>query len=127
MCVLVITIPLGITFMRQAREGKTAPIAFALTDEIRNVLLEHIDKKPGVEILFAGRTGVDREAEPIDVAIILSSKQPLPRTEADALVQLMRTTMENPDLQVSVECVVAGWADAPPDAPNASVEAQAPG
>jgi uncharacterized hydrophobic protein (TIGR00271 family) len=126
-CVLVITIPLGITFMRQVREGKTAPIAFALTDEIRNVLLEHIDKKPGVEILFAGRTGVDREAEPIDVAIILSSKQPLPRTEADALVQLMRTTMENPDLQVSVECVVAGWADAPPDAPNASVEAQAPG
>ncbi len=110
-CALLFTIPLGIVFMRQVREGKNAPFALSLTNEMRNVLLEHIDKKPGVEILFAGRAGIDRDKDPVDVAIILSSTHPLPRSEAVELIQLIRTELQNPDLQIRVECVVNGWAD----------------
>ncbi len=108
---LLFTIPLGIIFMRQVREGKNAPVALSLTNEMRNVLLEHIDKKPGVEILFAGRAGIDRDKDPVDVAIILSSTHPLPRSEAVELIQLIRTELQNPDLQIRVECVVNGWVD----------------
>ena len=39
-CVMGITIPLADNFMRQVREGKNAPIAFALTNEVREVLAQ---------------------------------------------------------------------------------------
>jgi len=91
---------------------------------MREALLDHIDKKPGVELLFAGRAGVDRESDHVDVAIILSSKYPLPRSEADELIRLIHTTMQNPDLRVRVECVVNGWADESHDDSDANAPEQ---
>lgn len=109
--VLVMAIPLGSAFMQQVHEGKNAPFAFALTTEMRNALLLHVEQKPGVDIIFAGRAGIDRESEPIDIGIILSSQRPLPQSEADELIDLIRTTMRNPELRVKVACVADGWAN----------------
>ena len=125
-CVLAIAIPLGSTFMRQVREGKNAPIAFALTNEMREILIEHVSQHPGVDIIFAGRSGVHRESDPVDIGIILTSKHPLPRSEADELVQLIRTTMQNPDLQVKVACVADGWSDDSSDDSIAGVTGYVP-
>ena len=108
-------------FMQQIREGKNTPFALALTNEARDALIDHVKKKPGVEIVFAGRAGIERESDPVDVGIVLSSKRPLARSEADELIELLRTSMRNPGLRVKITCVAAGWADepvdeAPPDA-----------
>ena len=88
LCVLAITIPLASKFMQQVPEGKNTAYAYALTNEVRKVLLEHVDKKPGVKILFAGRSGVHRDSDPINIVIILSSKLPLPRSEEEELIDL---------------------------------------
>lgn len=110
-CVLAITIPLSANFMRHVREGKNAPIAFAITNEVREVLLDHVSKLPDVEIIYAGRSGVHRDSHPVDMGIILSSKRPLSRSAGDDIVQLLRDTIQDQDLRVRVECVVEGWAD----------------
>ena len=41
-----------------------------------------------------------------------SSSRPLPRSEGEELIRVVRDAMENPDLRVKVACVVTGWADA---------------
>ena len=107
--------------MRQVLEGKNQTIAFALTNDTRKVLMDYIDKKPGVEIIFAGRSGIHHESRPVDIGIILSSKYPLPRSEERDLVELVRRTLQNPDLQVRVECVSQGWAEEPLEEPLAGV------
>ena len=114
-CVLLMTIPLVSKFMEHVREGRNAPFALAVTNELREAIIDHIDQKPGIEILFLGRAGTDRETHPVDVGIILSSEKPLPRSEADELIQLIHDTMQNPELRVRVECVVAGWAESSED------------
>jgi uncharacterized protein DUF389 len=111
--VLALSLPLATTFMRQVYEGKNAPFALAITNEVREVLFEHINNKPGVEILFAGRTGTNRISDPVDFGIILSSSHPLPRSEGQELIRLVRETMQQPELRVKVGCVVEGWADKP--------------
>jgi hypothetical protein len=110
MCMMILSIPLISVFYKHVQEGKNSVYAYALTTQARNALLEHIEKKPGVQVIFAGRSGIDRDIDPVDIGIILSSKYPLPRSEADEVVELLRRTMENPNLRVMVECVAAGWA-----------------
>jgi uncharacterized hydrophobic protein (TIGR00271 family) len=112
---LILTIPLVSIFLQHVREGKNAVYAFALTTETRDALLEYVEQKPGVKILFAGRSGIDRDRDPVDIGIILSSRHPLPRSEADALVGLIREKMQNPKLRVMVECVANGWLEEPPN------------
>ncbi|MGI9327060.1 MAG: TIGR00341 family protein [Pseudomonadales bacterium] len=109
LCVLAVSIPLTSTFMRQVLEGKDSPAALAVTNEVRDVLLDHVDKMPGVEILFAGRPGIHRTQDPVDFAIILSSSRPLPRSEGQELIRLVQNSMENPELRVKVGCAVTGW------------------
>ena len=110
-CAILLAIPLVNSFMQQVRLGKNAPIAFALTNEVRAKLIGHIRQElPGVELIFSGRPGVHHESNPVDVGIILSSNRPLPRDEADQLIELLRTELQNPELRVRIACVAAGWA-----------------
>ena len=52
----------------------------------------------------------------VDVGIVFASEFPLPRSYGDALARIVREKMHNPDLQVRVACVAAGWAE-PVDGP----------
>lgn len=117
LCVVGVSIPLVTSFMQQVREGKTAPIAFAVTDDLRQALLDHVATQPGVDVLFMGRSGTARQVDPVDVAVILTSPHPLPRSSAEEIKRLIRDTMASPDLKVRVECVVGGWAEEMPEVP----------
>lgn len=108
-CVLIMIVPLISMFMSHLREGRNTPYALAVTGELREAILDHVAERPGVDVLFVGRSGIDRDTEPVDVGIILASRHPLPNSEAEELTQLIRDTMENPDLQVRVACVADRW------------------
>jgi hypothetical protein len=124
---LLISIPLSKAFMQQIREGKNAPIAFALTNEVREMLLDHVDALEGVEIIYAGRSGVHRDSHPVDIGVILSAKEPLPRWQADRVVQLLREALQNQELNVRVECVTSGWVQGADEQIGADDEAVADG
>ena len=118
LCVLAVSFPLVTSFKRHVHEGKSAPVALSVTNETREAVLDYIDTKPEVELLFVGRAGVEREFDHVDVAIILSASRPLPRSEAGELVELIRKTMQNPELRVKIACVASGWAVEPERSPD---------
>jgi hypothetical protein len=108
-CCVVIGLPLIMTFWDQVHRGEPAPIALTVTNETRLAILNKIDTKPGVELLLIGRPGIPREEDPIDVGIVISSDGPLPRSYADELTEIVRAKMQDPELNVRVECVANGW------------------
>lgn len=122
-CVLVMAVPLVSTFLRQAKEGKNTPFALGITDDVRSELRDHVkNKMPGVKLIFAGRSAVHREEDPVDVGIVLSSPYPLPRSAEGIIQQLIRDAMDNPELMVDVECIAGGWAEETPAMASAVAE-----
>ena len=110
-CAVVIALPLASAFIRQVHEGKVQPIAFPVTNEVKNAVNAYIEKDPGRTLILIGRPGIESEGQRIDVGIILSSETPLPRAFADELAEIVREKMENPDAIVRVACVAAHWAE----------------
>ena len=108
-CAMLISFPLSQKFMQQVRQGKNAPIAFSLTNEVKQNLKDHIKEElPGFELIFCGRPGVHVDSDPVDVGIILSSNRPLSGEEVKGIETVLKEALQNPDLKLKVACV-SGW------------------
>jgi len=110
-CFITISIPLTYKLDEQVHEGRASPMALTVTNATRKRLLEYVDTLPGIDIILVGRPGIPREYDPVDVGIILSSIEPLPRAYKDKLTEIVRDEMQNPELRVHVECVASNWAE----------------
>jgi len=115
-CLVAISIHLVSEFAKQIHEGRATPIALSVTNATRERLLKHVMDDPDVRILLIGRPGIPREIDPIDVGIIISSEHPLPRSYGEELAAIVRDEMQNPDLEIRVECVANNWAEPAPPA-----------
>jgi len=104
-------LPLASAFFYQIHRGKTQPIGFPVTTELKDAIKAYIENDPGRTLLLIGRPGIMSDENPIDVVIIISSEKPLPRSFAAGLTAIVRDKMENPDTRVRVACVADAWAE----------------
>lgn len=107
---LVMAMPLVSAFFQQIHRGKSQPMAFPVTNEVKEAIRDHVESVPGRMVLLIGRPGIVSEKRPIDVGIIIASDKPLPRSFADELTAIVRDKMEDPEARVRVACVAENWA-----------------
>jgi uncharacterized hydrophobic protein (TIGR00271 family) len=67
---VLLSAPLGYRLHKSIKTGQIRPIAFPLTTQVENVLRHCVSNEPGVQIVLAGRSGVE---EGPDVGIILGT------------------------------------------------------
>lgn len=108
-CALVLALPLASSFYYQIHRGKSQPIAFPVTNEVREAVAERVEAAPGVTLITIARPGLQSEDNPIDVGIVIASERPLPRSFADELTAIVRDQMEDDTVRVKVGCVADGW------------------
>ncbi|MEK6249986.1 MAG: DUF389 domain-containing protein, partial [Planctomycetales bacterium] len=113
---IAITLHLALAFFNQIHRGNAQPFAFPVTNALKNAIKDHVELKPGRSLLMIQRPGLIDDDDPIDVAIIVASKNPIPLSFADELTEIVREKMANNKARVSVVCVAEAWADLPPSA-----------
>ena len=72
----LICAPLGYQRADRIREGQLRPRSYPLSPVLSEMIRERIDQVPGVNLLLAGRAGVDYETT--DIAIVLCASRPDP-------------------------------------------------
>jgi uncharacterized hydrophobic protein (TIGR00271 family) len=104
---IVLAFPLQNGLERLIDQGKSKPATYPTTEALDNALVAFIERTPEVELVLSGRPSAlyDRA----DVVIILSSPEPLPRSFADALTEICRNEMGDPQLVVEVHCFLDAW------------------
>ena len=87
---IILCAPLGYRLHKSIQTGQIRPIAFPLSSEVEAVIRRCVSNEPGVEVVIAGRPGV--EGGP-DVGIILSSDAEVSHrfvTNLEQNIQLVR-------------------------------------
>jgi uncharacterized membrane protein len=110
---LLLAIPLTIELRRQVEVGRPQPIAYPLPKSVVQSLVDHLDQEEGVELMLAGRTSMIEDD--YDVAIWLSSREPLRRAYSASVVEVVRREMSDETLVVEVRNLVESWKSDGPD------------
>jgi len=96
--------PLSTSLVAQLEKGENVPIAYPVTRAVARAVLERVDQDEGVDIMFIARP----RAEDL-VVIHIASRKELPPAYADALREIVRKEMDDPELPVSVVAVRGLW------------------
>lgn len=109
LCVFGLAIPLGVFLNAQLHTGKAQPLAFPVTREVQDAIIERVARDRDVNLILIGRPGISSDVDPIDVGIVLSSAHPLPASYGDELTEIVREKMDNDEVVVWVTCLQSGW------------------
>ena len=74
-----------------------------MTKAVEEALVEHIKKKPDVELVASGRPSTLHDKA--DVVVFLMTPHALPETYGQELTEIVRREMEDPELVVEVHCL----------------------
>ncbi|MBW2552885.1 MAG: TIGR00341 family protein [Deltaproteobacteria bacterium] len=97
--------PLGYRMADRIKEGQLRPIAYPLSTSLSEAIRERIAKEPGVNLLSAGRMGVEYEAS--DIGVFLYSTEPAPLSLKEDLVDIVKD-FRGKDVRVKVLILAEG-------------------
>lgn len=111
MCLAVLTLsyPLHLRLNDRIDAGQTQPRTYPLAKVTEDALVDFIEKTPDVELVSSGRPSTLNDR--VDVVLVVSSMEPLPREFADELVRICREKMDDAELVVDVHCFLNAWAE----------------
>ena len=105
----LICAPLGYQRADRIREGQLRPRSYPLSPVLSEMIRERIDQVPGIDLLQAGRSGVDYETS--DIGIILCGSRPAPVSLKEDLVAIVKD-FRGEDVSVEVTMLKAGeWVE----------------
>ena len=97
--------PLGYRMADRIKEGQLRPHAYPLSPSLSEAIRERVDKEPEVNLMLAGRSGVDYEAT--DISVLLYSTEPAPLSLKKDLVNIVKD-FRGKDVRVSVLILAEG-------------------
>jgi uncharacterized hydrophobic protein (TIGR00271 family) len=97
--------PLGYKRADRIKEGQLRPRTYPLSPVLSEKIRDRIEQVPGVDLLAAGRSGVDYEAS--DIGIVLYGSEPAPLSLKEDLVAMVKD-FRNDDVSVEVTMLEAG-------------------
>jgi uncharacterized membrane protein len=105
----LICAPLGYQRADRIREGQLRPRSYPLSPALSEMIRDRIEQVPGVDLLQAGRSGVDYESS--DIGIVLYGSEPVPLFLKQDLVAIVKD-FRGEDVSVEVVVLEAGkWVE----------------
>jgi hypothetical protein len=105
----LICAPLGYQRADRIKEGQLRPNIYPLSPALSDIIRERIGQVPGIDLLQAGRSGVDYEDT--DIGIILYGSEPAPLSLKEDLEALVKD-FRGEDVRVQVVVLEAGkWVE----------------
>jgi len=101
----LICTPLGYQRADRIREGQLRPRSYPLSPALLEMIRDRIEQVPGVDLLQAGRSGVDYEAS--DIGIVLYASEPAPLFLKEDSVAMVKD-FRGEDVSVEVTMLKAG-------------------
>jgi hypothetical protein len=110
---LLLVIPLTNELRRQIDFGHPEPLAYPLPKSVVDAVTEHLNKTEDAELMLAGRSSTIQDQ--FDVAVWLSSREPLPCEFAADLSDVVHDAFGDPSLRVEVRNLIEAWEDPIPE------------
>jgi len=105
----LICAPLGYQRADRIREGQLRPRSYPLSPALSEMIRDRIAQVPGVDLLQAGRSGVDYEDS--DIGIMLYGSEPAPLSLKEDLVTIIKN-FRGEEVRVEVTMLEAGtWVE----------------
>ena len=105
---LALIAPLAFSMVEQLKQGQARPYYFPVSERVETAVRERVETIPDVDLVRIVRSGVERYW---DIAIVLVAEKTISRQVELDLVGVVRETLGDPSIKVSVLAYLDAWED----------------